>query len=245
MNQIKFETKVESMPAKNLSMNDSESSEKSSSVSFGSREQGTILAGSAIGGIGGGLVFSTWGAVFGAIAGTALVLYYVTNTKEASKPSPTTKKNVLATPKTQTVVVEKAINVDSYLNIVKEVCASIDALIDTYRAQIKRVVNKYESQDKPVLEREYKILLEGIQSMVGFERTHEMNEKGISKLKERIEDVAESLENYNLEVVNYDGSNEHLFDAVSNPNITETKMVYPAIVKEGRVVLNGKIFVKE
>ena len=65
------------------------------------------------------------------------------------------------------------------------------------------------------------------------------------KLTERIDDVAESLENYNLDVVDYDGNNENLFDVVTNSKITGIQMVYPAIVKEGRVVLNGKIFKSE
>ena len=243
--KIEFETKPDSSITNNKSPKDSISRDNSSVVNLGRREQGAIIAGSAIGGVGGGLVLGSWGAVFGAIAGTALALYYVRNNRESSKAIPATTRINQSTTINKAIIIERAINIDSYLNIVKEICVSIDALIDTYRAQINRVINKYESQDKPVLEKDYKILLEGIQSLVGYERAHELDGKNILKLKERIEDVAESLENYNLDVVDYDGNNENLFDVVTNSKITGIQMVYPAIVKEGRVVLNGKIFKSE
>ena len=60
------------------------------------------------------------------------------------------------------------------------------------------MINKYESQDKPTLERDYKILLQAIQSMIGVERTQELDEKGNDKLKGRIAYVADMLEHYNI-----------------------------------------------
>ena len=139
-----------------------------------------------------------------------------------------------------------AIDVKLFTNIVRNICESVDSIIETFRAQINRVVHKYENQEKPTLEREYRFLLEGIQSLLGYERTHSANdEKYVKKLQIRIEDIAELLENYNLSVENYSEECEHWFEKVVSPETKETRMVYPAIVKDGQAVLKGKVFVCE
>lgn len=204
------------------------------------------LSGSAIGGVGGALLLGTWGAVFGAIAGTALALYMSANTPSAAARRPAPKEatgNLKSLPQE----VETApIDVDAYLNIVKNVCHSIDSLIETFRAQIKRVVNHYESQEKPTLEKDYNSLLEAIQSLLGYERGHEATEsKYLEKLKERIEELAEMLDTYNIEVVDYDGTNDRYFDKAESKKVESPKMVLPAFVKEGRAVIKGRLFVKE
>lgn len=191
------------------------------------------LGGSALGSTAGALLVGTWGAVFGAIAGTAVAMYFSTrmqqDTIEADCVSPSTP-------------IEKELNVDAFIDIIGKICQSVDSLIDTFRAQINRVVSKYESQEKATLEKDFRFLLEGIQSLVGYKRTHSEDEpKYIRKLKERIEDVGELLENYNLAVVDYTEDNEYMFEVVEGQ---ENRMVLPAIVKNGSVVLKGKIFKK-
>lgn len=193
------------------------------------------LGGTAIGSGVGGLLLGTWGAVFGAIAGTAIVLYYASN---QITPAPQRKdlgeKPLLQQPK---------LNVDVFLTIVKNICGSVDSLIDTFRTQINRVVNKYESQEKPTLEREYRFLLESVQSLIGYKRAHQEDEKFIRKIQERIEDMAESLDNYNLEVEDYTEEHRNWFDMIENPNVSAGTQVLPAIVKNGNVVLKGRLFV--
>ena len=198
------------------------------------------IGGTAIGGTAGALLFGTWGAVFGAIAGTAIVLYYASNQSSVSenKQKQSTEKPLLPT--------STAIDVKLFTNIVRIICESVDSIIETFRAQINRVVHKYESQEKPTLEREYRFLLEGIQSLLGYERTHSVDdEKYVKKLQIRIEDIAELLENYNISVENYSEECEHWFEKVVSPETKETRMVYPAIVKDGQAVLKGKVFVCE
>ncbi|MDM8155782.1 hypothetical protein QUW14_16030 [Bacteroides gallinaceum] len=193
------------------------------------------LGGTAIGGSVGGLLLGTWGAVFGAIAGTAIVLYYASNqTTSAPQRKGLGEKPLLQQPK---------LNVDAFLAIVKNICGSVDSLIDTFRAQINRVVNKYESQEKPTLEKEYRFLLESVQSLIGYKRAHHEDEKFIRKIQERIEDMAESLDNYNLEVEDYTEEHRNWFDMIENPNVSAGTQVLPAIVKNGNVVLKGRLFV--
>ena len=198
------------------------------------------IGGTAIGSTAGALLFGTWGAVFGAIAGTAIVLYYASSQfyVSESKLKQTTEKPLFPT--------STAIDVKLFTNIVRNICESVDSIIETFRSQINRVVHKYESQEKPTLEREYRFLLEGIQSLLGYERTHSVDgEKYVKKLQIRIEDIAELLENYNLLVEDYSEEHEHWFEKVVSPETKETRMVYPAIVKDGQAVLKGKVFVCE
>ena len=198
-----------------------------------------IIGGTAAGGATGALFLGAWGAVFGAIAGTALVLYY-TSTQDAAK------KASAQSPTTDAVIKKEEngskINVDKYLGLVGSICDSVDSLILTFRAQINRVVEKYENQEKPVLEKEYGVLLDCIQSLLGasYQPT---DDKWLKRVNSRIEELAESLENYNLEVVMYDENNSQFFEVIETENATTPTVSLPAIIKKGSVIRKGKVFV--
>ena len=202
-----------------------------------------VVGGTTVGGAAGALIFGTWGAVFGAIAGTALVLYYSSQLPQISNKN----KNVppQARIEAKPIVKEQKINVDVFTNIVGSICDSVDTLIQTFRAQINRVVDKYESIEKPSLEQEYRFLIEGIQTLIGYKRTHADDDKYTSKLQMRIEDLAETLENYNITVEDYTEENKSWFEAVESSKVDTPKMVYPAIVKNGSIVLQGKVFIPQ
>lgn len=200
------------------------------------------LVGVSSGAIIGKAVLGGWGAVFGAIAGTAIMIYLsnrgssngnLFNGPQTSVPSILLSNDV-------------PIDVNQFMSITANICSSVDNLIASFRAQINRVVDKYERQEKPTIEKQYKVLLEGIQSLVGYERTHQDDEKYVKKVQGRIEDLAELLENYGLTVIDYSEDKDQWFDKVSSPNTLKIKMVYPAIVKAERLlVLKGKVFVPE
>lgn len=198
------------------------------------------IGASAAGGVIGGVVIGTWGAVFGSIAGTAIALYYVANKEKQTTKS---KTNTVKQPASQP---SQKLDVEKFIRIVAGVCESIDNLIETFRAQINRVIEKYEQQPKPTLETNFKSIVEGIQSLIGYKRTHEATEeKYVIKLQQRIEDLTELLDNYDLEIVEYDGDNVNLFEEISSPKTQQPKMVVPAIVKGGNAVLKGKVFIPE
>lgn len=210
----------------------------------------TNAAGSLIGAGGGALIgqmlVGGWGSVFGAIAGTAITIYLSNykscqDTKAHDKTRPLSVKSDSPLNNSHSI----DINIEQFISITRKICESVDNLIDTFRAQIRRVVNKYESQEKPSLEKEYLPLLEELQSLIGYKRAHLDDEKFVKKISERIEDVVETIENYNLSVVNYDGCNDALFINVPSPNTEITKQVFPAVTKNGNIVLKGKLFVPE
>lgn len=198
----------------------------------------SIAAG--VGALAGGALLGTWGAVCGAIACTAISAYMIEQHSDNKPSKNTIKKQITATP-----IVEQSLDIDAIVNVIDNLCHSVDDIITTFRAQLNKVIHKYESQEKPTIEREYSTLLENIQSLVGYKRAHCNDEKFSKKIQERIEDLAESLENYNLSLVDYDGNNISMFDLIPSANTTEKKQVYPAITKADVIVKKGKIFIPE
>lgn len=197
------------------------------------------LIGAGGGAVVGKLLLGGWGAVFGAIAGTAVALYLSQNNKPTISKEP-----VRPTFERKPVINDVPIDTSALLTVIAQICDSLDNLIETFRAQIKRVVNKYESQEKPTIERNFRVLLEGIQSLIGYKRGHSPEEeKYLSKLQDRIEDLADLLDNYSLEAVDYQPEHFDWFEAVESKNTTEIKMVTPAIVKSGALIIKGKIFI--
>ena len=222
-------------PASPMSISMNESTK---STGLKSEQCPIALGGTAVGGAAGAMLLGKWGAVFGAIAGTALVLYRAFRFQETidDESEESGIPCEIEEPKLDTGV---------FLGIVSNICDSVDSLIETFRSQINKVVNKYESMEKPTIEKEYRFLLESIQSLTGYKRTHDKSEdKYLEKLQTRIEDLAETLENYNLTLEDYTTENEQWFEKVVSDKTVETRMVFPAVVKNGKdVVLQGKVFI--
>lgn len=145
------------------------------------------IAGAGVGAVAGGLI-STWAAVAGAVAGTAIVVYI------ASRPSSykMSNKNV------SSQIASTALDANVFLSIVEKICDKIDNVIETYRVQIKRVENIYEQRQTPSLTNNYPALLEQIENVYKYSSI-----EGVpSKLKNAIDMLVESLENYNLKIEN-------------------------------------------
>ena len=145
------------------------------------------VAGAGVGAVAGGLI-STWAAVAGAIAGTAIVVYI------ASRPSSskTTRQNATSKP------TATALDANVFLTIVEKICDNIDNVIGTYRIQIKRVENIYEQRQTPTLTTDYAVLLEQIENVYKCSSV-----EGVPpKLKNAIDMLVECLENYNLKIEN-------------------------------------------
>lgn len=223
-------------------------SEQDSALSFLNKpmDPKAALIGATGGSLLGQVVFAGWGAVFGAIAGTAITIYLSSRQQSPIMQNKAPMGKQPLVPKTAEMI-DSSIPIDTkkFISIVSQICEGVDNLISTFRAQINRVVTKYENMEKPSLEKEYRILLEGIQSLIGYERTHSEEDKFVKKIQERIEDLSEALDNYNLNVVDYSEENSMFFEKVKSPNTTQLKMVYPAITKAGYVVLKGKVFIPE
>jgi hypothetical protein len=168
-------------------------------------------------------------------------MVYLASRKSIDLP---VESKIASAPSIRTELVNEPLDVPGFIGVVGGICDSVDTLITTFRAQVNRVIDKYESMEKPTIEKQYGFLLESIQTLIGYKRTHSSeDEKYLKKIQLRIEDLAECLENYNLTTEEYNGNNEHLFELIPSPETTEVKMVYPAIVRDGLAVLKGKVFI--
>lgn len=196
-----------------------------------------VLGGTALGSAAGVLI-GTWGAVFGAIAGTAIALYFTSHQNQQNSTKEF-RKVIETKPEVEQ---GKPLNADVFVGIVENICQSVDALIGTFRAQIHRVVDKYESIQKPTLEGNYIELLENVQALLGAHAMDQSNENRTKRIEQRIQLLSECLENYSLQSVNYDGENKDMFNFQPSVNVSTETMVLPAIVKEDKVVLKGKVF---
>ena len=123
------------------------------------------LVASAGGSLIGGTILGGWGAVIGSIAGTALTIYLTQLEKQ--------KKEKQQEMFNRSIEVGTPVDIQQLIKIVARICESVDSLVETFRAQINRVVEKYEGQEKPTFEKEHRPLLEELQSLIGYERTHD------------------------------------------------------------------------
>ena len=71
------------------------------------------------------------------------------------------------------------------------------------------------------------------------------NNNRMKRIEQRIQLLAEGLENYNIRVTNYDGNNKELFNFQPSTNVEKDSMVLPAVVKEDKIIIKGKVFTKE
>ena len=162
--------------------------------SISKQQSPMIVGGTIIVGAAGALMLNTWGALIGAIAGTALVLYYASN----QEPRKHTQSNVAL--KTATQPTNPTIKVPEFMTIVGNICENVDGIIETYRVQVKRIQNSYEQREKPTLQSDYGMLLDQIANVC---RVCESNKDSIpSKMQNAVDLLEESLENYGLKYDN-------------------------------------------
>lgn len=165
--------------------------EKKGSVS--KEHTSLVVGGTTIGGAAGALLFNTWGALIGAIAGTAIVLYYAANQEPKTGRGQTSKA-------TNAKPTESKINVGAFLTIVGNICENVDGIIETYRVQVRRIQNTYEQKEKPTLQNDFGMLLDQIANVC---RVCENNKDSVSaKIQNAVDLLEDSLENYGLKYDN-------------------------------------------
>lgn len=143
------------------------------------------IAGTGVGALAGGLL-GTWGAIAGAIAGTAIVIY-CTSKPQAAAHTPIVQGQ---TP------TSSGIDTDVFVRIVEQICECIDGVLNTYRVQVKRIKNIYEQREKPSLLDECSALLSQVANVY---RAVEANKADTpAKVVSATEMLVESLENYGL-----------------------------------------------
>lgn len=145
----------------------------------------TTLIGTGVGAVAGGFI-GAWAAVIGALAGNAVVAYMMTR-----KEKPVQKTEIVSSQ------IDSTIDTAVFLNIISNVCESIDGVVETYRTQVSRIVKEYENREKPTLQSDYSSLLEQI---VNVNKAASTSDNVPDKLQQAINLMVECLENYGLRI---------------------------------------------
>ena len=154
---------------------------------WSNEQKAYILGGNAVLGTAGALIFNSWGAVIGAIAGTAIALYWLEHKNNCSP---------------EEVVSESSQRIDTtaLLNILSDIFEKIDCVMETYKTQEKRIQTNYENREQPSLQRDYQSLLNQIANVC--KAREKATEEIPSSMQNAIDMLAECLENYNLKYTN-------------------------------------------
>lgn len=241
---IEVQTNVSFAPSsENLDANHSAGSLLDGTVD-GKRAVVAAGTGAAIGAILGKLAVSAggttlgigWGAVLGAVACVAYLAQKQTSSASTSQAIPE--------PRVEAEIRNYEIDVTVFFDIITDICKSVDSLINTFRTQIQNVVSKYESQEKPTLEKSYGSLLERIQILLGAAESQITDQERLEKIDDHLGRLIETLKEYGLEVVSYTEENSDWFEPVESSSVETPRMIYPAIIKKGILVKSGKVFVK-
>ena len=157
------------------------------------REQYPIaLGGTALGGVAGAIAFGTWGAVFGAIAGTAVALYYVgTSSQQTPKAKPV--QNVISTQGSNNKVDALIL-----LDIVGTICENVDTLIDTFRVQIERIKDSFAAKNEQSFLADYNAIANNMEQLFIIADSDD-NEDKLNDFTMQIGLLRRSLSNYGME----------------------------------------------
>lgn len=184
---------IEAVSVRNNNKNHSAKTESTYSKKGNVSKEHTpiIVGGTAVGGVTGALIFNTWGTLFGAIAGTAVALYYTFN----QDPNPQRGQTSSSTEAKPSEDKDK-IDVNAFLTIVSKICEKVDGIMKTYRVQVRHIRNTYEQKEKPTLQSDYGMLLDQIANVC---RVCEGNKNSLpATMQNAIGLLEECLENYGL-----------------------------------------------
>jgi len=201
---------------------------------FGDGDLKWILA--AISAVGGGfLKFSPVAQL------TTAVIFFVTGVLIEKVAEPAISKNNTSGSNDRYILEESA--KQAIVNTVITILSKIDSSIEVYRAQISNNQQALQSKIKP-FEVEYETLLRKIGTLLGA--LANTKEKLNQDTEFEIRSLEKALNSLDLQVVHYsdnipDSQKVNLFDAVTSSSVKNATAVYPAIKKNGTVVIKGRI----
>ena len=189
-----------------------------------------LIASTFVGGLLGGLAFDSW---IGSLAISTLFLgvslFVIGRNSEHNETDETVEENMP--------------DFDNVMVRTQTLCEIIDDIVTGYRLQIKKSVDEYQKNQAKPFEEEYLSLLEHIQSLIGYERYKRDDPDYTEELQERCEEIIDILSNEGLSFVDYTEGDASKFELIEIDTITTPVKVYPAIVKDGWIVMNGRVFV--
>lgn len=189
------------------------------------KNQITVLGTTAIGVLAGAV--TNVGTILLAIVATAAGLWI-------SKESRDTEIKV----QEKIVAKDIQVNADAIINAARNICQSVDRLMDTYHTNIHNVKSRMENQTKPTLHNMYGYLLDRLAILYRDKSNHAPEED----IEDDISKIFKTLKNYRYELVNYSEENKHLFDIEEIEGISEPEETEVAILENGICIKEGKYY---
>ena len=184
-----------------------------------------VLASTTAGGIIGGILLKTWGGVLFSIAGCALSMYLTSNPKQKEEKGTT----------------DVGIDVDKYINSLKQICRDIDDVMENYQASISNIEKAYENVPKPTLATTYRPLLDRLASLFVALQNHTLPED----VKAEFDKLYRTLKNQHYEIVGYSEETQQYYVETASPNVDRIVLVKAAILENGNLIENGECLIPE
>ena len=183
-----------------------------------------------VGGIlGGGWILSSWGSILIATIGCAIVKYYnnISNLPSHEKRT------------TQTVDSQVSLNVKLMVDTIRDICRQMDDLMQYVQDSIDIYRKKNEIVPEVSLDNTFPDILDCVKSLfLSYNK-----EKSIDKLKEKIQNIFETLENYGYKIVEYSEEFAHCFSIVESPHIHNAQTSKPAVLKGEKILEKGRYLI--
>lgn len=158
------------------------------------------------------------------------------------------------------------LRISEFLEIIYQLCDSIDQLVEYYEAQSKRLLHTYENLTSIIsrrvnkesnrdLQRKIgrKIYREGYKLATGKEFDPDMYdsdllngapEEAYDQILERYSDIYQQLlKKDGISVIEYSDKDKPLFDVILSDEVSKITPVYPAFTTEGELYLKGLVYI--
>lgn len=188
------------------------------------------VAATFLGGIiGGGWILSSWSSIITATIGCAIAKYY---NNISHLPSYKMQNTQIAERCTH-------LNVCLLVDAIRDMCRQMDDLMHYVQGSIDIYRKEEEPTPEVSLDNTFSDILDCVKSLfLSYKK-----EEPIDKLKEKIQNVFETLENYDYKIVEYSEELAHCFSVVESPHIHKAQTSKPAVLKEGKILEKGRYLV--
>lgn len=185
-----------------------------------------VLASTTAGGIIGGILLKTWGGVLFSIAGCALGMYLTSSPKQK---------------KEETGTADVSLDVDKYIDSLKQICRGIDDVMENYQTSISNIEKSYENVPKPTLATTYRPLLDRLASLFVALQNHTLPDD----IKTEFDKLYRTLKNQHYEIVGYSDATQQYYTETSSPNVDRIVLVKAAILENGKLLETGECLIPE
>lgn len=136
------------------------------------------------------------------------------------------------------VVKDIQVNADAIINAARNICQSIDRLMDMYQTNIENLKSRIDNKPQPKLHNTYGYLLDRLANL--YRDT--TNQASAEDIEDDISKIFKTLKNYRYEFVNYSEENKHMFDVEEIDGISEPEETEVAILENGICIKEGKYY---